>query len=317
VTRASAPLASAPGKCVLVGEYAVLDGYEAVVAAVDVRARVYVEAGSLTLEGNTSGPIARADATAQLPLLSAVLDEIERSGTRPAPAHYRVDTSAFARAGKKVGLGSSAAACVAFTRAVLAHSGRGAHVDEVFQLARAAHRAFQGGGSGIDIAASAYGGLVRFTREGAPKRGLALPRGISLVVVFTGASTSTQGFVDRFLALPDRAAHAAALGGAAAGFVAACEAGEARDAVAAIHGAREAMAHMGRTAGIDVVSDAHARIAALAEAHGGSAKPSGAGGGDIAVAFVPDDARAPFVAAVAAAGFTHVVAQIDPVGVAP
>ena len=85
----------------------------------------------------------------------------------------------------------------------------------------------------------------------------------------------------------------------------------------ALHGARAAMAHMGRSAGIDIVSAPHAQIAKLAETHGGAAKPSGAGGGDIAVALVPDDTRAQFVAGIAAAGFAHVPAQIDPVGVAP
>jgi phosphomevalonate kinase len=35
-----------------------------------------------------------------------------------------------------------------------------------------------------------------------------------------------------------------------------------------------------------------ARVAALAEAHGGGAKPSGAGGGDVALAFFDDEDRA-------------------------
>jgi phosphomevalonate kinase len=35
-----------------------------------------------------------------------------------------------------------------------------------------------------------------------------------------------------------------------------------------------------------------ARVAALAEAHGGGAKPSGAGGGDVALAFFADEDRA-------------------------
>ena len=81
--------------------------------------------------------------------------------------HIVIDTSAFfdTRTGRKLGLGSSAAATVLLAAAVMRIGG----IDPVLQrntlvaLAIAAHRRAHGGrGSGYDVVASAAGGVVRF-----------------------------------------------------------------------------------------------------------------------------------------------------------
>jgi phosphomevalonate kinase len=64
-------------------------------------------------------------------------------------------------------------------------------------------------------------------------------------------------------------------------------------------------------AGIDWDTPEHARIAGLAERFGGAAKPSGAGGGDVAVALLPDDdARLRFTDACRADGLVPLQARI-------
>jgi mevalonate kinase len=45
------------------------------------------------------------------------------------------------------------------------------------------------------------------------------------------------------------------------------------------------MAALGDAAGVEIVTRPHAEFAAVARRHGGAAKPSGAGGGDLGVAF--------------------------------
>jgi mevalonate kinase len=45
------------------------------------------------------------------------------------------------------------------------------------------------------------------------------------------------------------------------------------------------MQALGDAAGANIVTEKHATLARLARRHGGSAKPSGAGGGDLGVAF--------------------------------
>lgn len=289
-------VASAPGKLVLCGEYAVLDGHAAVVAAVDVRAR------------------AQAASAASAPLVAAVCAAARAHGLT-VTADLVVDTGAFTAGGRKLGLGSSAAAAAA-AAALVVHQARGAlDVDLVWVIARDAHRAFQGGGSGIDVAAACFGGLVRFTTRDRPAPAPPLPGALELVVVDTGSSTSTQGFVDRVLGLPGRASLLAPLAHAALAFQDACAADDADLLLAAVEQACGGMGELGRAAGLDIVSAPHAHIASLASRHGGAAKPSGAGGGDVAIAFVPRERRASLVAALAHEGLPVVPVHVDERGV--
>ncbi len=279
---------SAPGKLVLIGEYAVVDGFPAVVAAVSRRATASIEgaSGELEVRGNDPRWVSGSDAAREQPLLAAVLDEVSKRGIALAPRRISVSTTAFSTDGKKIGLGSSAAAAVAFTSVFLHPLG----TDAIHDVARAAHRAFQGGGSGIDVAASTYGGILKF-QSGAATAAPGVPADLDVVVAWTGVPVKTQGFVDAWRALPSRFDHARAIDAATTRFLVAAGRGDARELVRAVGDARAAMRAMGEAARIDVVTQAHERIAAIARAHGGDAKPSGAGGGDVAVCFVPQGTR--------------------------
>src|SRR6185295_6697990 len=103
-TGVAAMIATAPGKLILTGEYAVLDGAPAVVVAVDRRA------------------VARRHATPRgsSPFLVAVAEEIaaRRGANDPAARaalEVSVDSTAFYNRAQKLGLGSSAAVTVAAT----------------------------------------------------------------------------------------------------------------------------------------------------------------------------------------------------------
>ena len=70
---------------------------------------------------------------------------------------------------------------------------------------------------------------------------------------------------------------------------------------------------MADQAGIAYATPALTRIAQIAEAFGGAAKPSGAGGGDCAVALLPDpSARDAFLLAITAGGFGVVSSKLAP-----
>jgi mevalonate kinase len=288
---------SAPGKLVLVGEYAVTDGFPAVVTAVSCRAIA-------TLHDDDT--VTRARAT---PLLAHVLREVQERGLPLLGARVSVSTTAFEVDGKKLGLGAAAAAAVAFA-SVFAHD-HGA--DVVYDVARAAHRAFQGGGSGIDIAASTYGGLLRF-HAGRAQPAPALPATLAVVVAWTGIPARTQGFVDAYRALAARERHARAMDAATTRFLVGASGADASEIIRAIADARAAMAQLGNAAGVDIVSAEHARIAELTIKVGGQAKPSGAGGGDVAVCFVPADARARLEQSLDDAGFPIVQLQLGEPG---
>lgn len=292
MTSASSARFSAPGKLVLVGEYAVVDGFPAVVAAVSRRASAVVDvavtpAQDIEVRGNDPRWVSRTESAREQPLLAAVLVELERRGIALPAVRVAVSTTDFTRDGKKLGLGSSAAAAVAMT-SVFAHP---LGADTVHDIARAAHRAFQGGGSGIDVAASTYGGVLTF-QAGRASPAPVIPAGIDVVVAWTGVPAKTQGFVDAWRALAHRLEHARAIDAATTRFLSALTRADASDVVRAVGDARSALAAMAAAAKIDVVTRAHQRIAELARASGGDAKPSGAGGGDVAVCFVPTERRA-------------------------
>ena len=286
-------IATAPGKMVLMGEYSVLDGHDAVVAAVDVAAVA------------THDPGARGDiAFDEGGLVRACLDEIADATGEGAPAgRLVVDTGGFRDLqGRKLGLGSSAAAAAALVALLVPTMG----IEARHRLTQRAHRRFQHGrGSGIDVAASVYGGVVRFRRrsevaddvEATPIDVDFAALGLSLVPVFVGHSQDTRDFVAKVQAVDvDVVAAKAAMNASTALFLAGLGGLDGAKVLQAVDGAREAMATMGTRAGIEIVSAPHGSVAQLAKAVGGAAKPSGAGGGDVATAWIPHGQEAAFVA---------------------
>lgn len=264
----------APGKIVVLGEYAVLDGVPAVVAAVDRGVACEVlPAHERRIETPTDdrfvGP-ALADAP---------------------PALYRFTDWNPVDLPSKPGLGGSAAAVVSAVVAGAHAAGRPLTPDQVQERAFAIHHAVQGSGSGIDVAASTHGGVLRFqSGEVEP-----LPA-VEPVVVWSGQSAATGPRVQQYLAWTDRSAFVRASEQAVHTF--------ATDPVEALRLATEALDRMSRLAGVAYWTEALRGIRDLADRHGGAAKPSGAGGGDVAVAlFTNPDARSRFVSACTAAGW--------------
>ena len=281
---------SAPGKLFLIGEYAVLHGYHAVVAAVDRRVTGQFVPGA-------------APAT---PLVEKVVEAVraylvEDGGSLPDGAPV-LDSGALASATGKLGLGSSAAVAAAGVGAMLEAAGCDIEYTQglAFRLANRAHRAAQGGlGSGADVAAAIYGGVLSYARRDGDVdvQPLDLPSGMEIIVFSTGTPSST---VDRLRALEtiaesDRAARQqryAALGKIAADFVVGCANDDARAVVDAAGRANAQLSALGDLIGLPIVTPALAAAAKLAEELGGAAKPSGAGGGDVGVAFLTDRAAA-------------------------
>jgi phosphomevalonate kinase len=284
---------SAPGKLFLIGEYAVLDGGTAVVAAVDRRAVGWFVPGC--------APPSKVVAEA----VHLTRGHLGASGITLPAGNVQVDTSALAGAGGKLGLGSSAAAAAVAVGATLQAGGHAPESEPAitFALADRAHRAAQGGrGSGADVAAAVYGGIIAYRREEhvpAGIRELAPLPGVEIVAFHAGAPHATVDAIRAVEALaardrPRYERHMTAIGCAATDFLAAWDAGDAAGVVAAA-AAADALAAFGPEADIPIVTPPFARAAELARELGGAAKPSGAGGGDVGVAFLTDgDAAATF-----------------------
>lgn len=239
-------------------------------------------------------------------------DDLSAAGASPAP--------------RKLGLGGSAVACVLSVRAAAIAQGRALTPSEVLALAQAAHWVEQGGsGSGGDVAAASLGGvsLVRVRHLWrTPEQVLALPAkslladgplevqpvpvpaDLQLVLAFSGVSADTRSLVREVRAFAEaRPArwreHAEKISRRAEQLAALLE-DAARDPGVApreatleiLRRAAAAMAALGEEAGVPIATAALQQICALASSAGGAAKPSGAGGGDCAVALAFGEAAA-------------------------
>lgn len=273
----------------LSGEYAVLDGAPAIVAAVDARAIATLAAN----DAAASSVPPEVAATWQLAR--------ERFPSLPdAPPSIDVRALRDPTGAQKLGLGSSAAAAAATAGLALAHAGLRLDAEDsrraLFELAFEGHRVIAPEGSGADVAAASLGGFVRF--EASAREPGALPACRELMappwlltrVVWTGQAARTSDLVAQVRAFQAReprafAAHASELADAAREFADAFERAAVGHVLAMTVRYHEAMRALGDAAGAPIVEQRLAKVAQLAADTGGAAKPSGAGGGDVAIAF--------------------------------
>lgn len=289
--------ALAPGKLVLTGAYAVLDGAPAIAAAVDRYA---------------IADTARWTTTPSVEIHAAF-------GARPAP---EVDVAMLEnRSGRKLGLGSSAAALVAALGATALD--RGEDISDpivrhaLFRHAREAHARAQHGGSGVDVATSVFGGVIQYTVEEyeAAVDAVEWPSGLVLATYFTGHSARTSDLLARVRAARERSPQGMARMAAALFSAAVAAAGAMRrDASEFVQCARAygaLLSELGTLADAPIVPEACAELARIAATEDAAFLPSGAGGGDVAVWLGVSDPSELFAAQAERLGFSSLALRID------
>ena len=155
---------SAPGSMMITGEHAVLHGATAVVSALDKRMHV-------TLQPRDDRHVHIDSALAQYAsTLDALSDEPRLSFLITAIRHWLpelkqgFDLEVRSEFSHTVGLGSSAALVAALTLALETYTQTPLSDEERFKRALSVvHEVQNGRGSGADLAASLYGGLIAFT----------------------------------------------------------------------------------------------------------------------------------------------------------
>lgn len=271
----------APGKLVLTGAYAVLEGAPAIVIAVD------------------------------------------RYAVTDAASPENVDVSALHdRSGRKLGLGSSAASMVAAEGARAVARGEDPRDPlvraSIFQAVRGAHAVSQGGGSGVDVAASVHGGILRYELSGAESRvrPLDFPRGLVFEAWWSGWSARTSDLLARVAALQARVPGAldplVSLASMAASHI------ETADSHAFIRAARaygRGLFALGQAADAPIVLPGFAELAAMAEREDAAFLPSGAGGGDVGVWLGAAPPSPAFAAQAAALSMSRLALGLDREGV--
>lgn len=317
--------ASAPGKFVLSGEYAVLDGARAVCVAVDRRARVTIETQDddhcrVRAPGFSTEPGHFSADSGGLNWLSGGGDyglfEAVWAASQPAIANGAVaitlDTGAFRdpASGNKIGLGSSAALAAALATALQALGGAGA-----LDAAHAGHRRFQGNaGSGVDVACSIAGGVIGYRVADRQATTLTWPTGLYCSVLWSGVAAETRDQLARFGVQPLSRSRGE-LWEMSNAVAADLEHGDAEAVLATLGDYTRALRRFDEAHALGVFDAGHARLADSAAGTGVVYKPCGAGGGDIGVALATSRASlASFEATAAGAGFARLALSVDPRG---
>ncbi|HLS67325.1 MAG TPA: phosphomevalonate kinase [Pseudogracilibacillus sp.] len=243
---------------------------------------------------------------------------IKRHGMTVTPCALSIKSNLDDEAtGAKYGLGSSAAVVTSVVHALLTFFLREKAKDEViFKLASIAHIAVQGNGSGADIAASTYGGLLRYTSFQADwlleklqqyddvtelvditwdyltVERVQFPQNMHIYVGWTGAPASTKNLVTEISQLKetnrvayDSFIHASRC--AVQTIVFALENDDVQQFFTGIRKNRKALATLGRDANVNLETDKLRFLSDSAERLSGAGKFSGAGGGDCGLAFLP------------------------------
>jgi phosphomevalonate kinase len=313
----------APGKAVIWGEYAVLAGAPALVMALNRYAICRMMPGGEDFRclgrgfnGETVVParaidVERCEGLGVAAPVAAALKALDLRP--PTGATVELDTHTFLAtvadgSYRKLGIGSSAAICTATCAAVAALHEK----PLTFEAALAAHRWMQNPrGSGIDVAASFYGGVQRF--EAGTAAPATWPEPLHYRFFWSGSSASTASHLNRFadylaageLDALDRLA------------LLCSELFESTD-LDRLSAYVEALKQLDRDAGLGVFSEAHEHLHALAITHQVVYKPCGAGGGDIGVAFAEDNSKLnAFSEAAAALGLPPLSLEIAPHGIEP
>lgn len=237
----------------------------------------------------------------------------------PEPFTLHVNSELDDESGKKYGLGSSAAVVTAVITAILTK-----YLDEqptselIFKLAAISHVKTQGNGSGADIAASVYGGVLQYTSfqaewlldvlsnhktltDSVTKKWtylsvdhLKLPGEISICIGWTGKPASTARLVDQVLRLKTKSPKQfreflAASSAAVAAFLQGAETGDIPLLLMGVKKNRACLAAIGKQAHVEIETILLNKLATIAEQLGGAGKLSGAGGGDCGIAFMPSN----------------------------
>lgn len=236
--------------------------------------------------------------------------------------HLTITSDLDDPSGRKYGLGSSAAVVVSVVSSILHFVLEEEPTPNlIFRLAAMAHLKAQGSGSGADVAASTYGGwliyssfqpewlLKRMKEEGSVNKlveenwpyltikPLHAPEELKLCVGWTGKPVKTGPLIQSIQAL--RKKHPASYkkfltdsANAVEMLVEGFKKGNSTQAINGINQNRATLARLGDEAKASIETDDLAKLAKIAEEFDGAGKPSGAGGGDCGIAFIPGDVNA-------------------------
>ncbi len=194
--------ASAPGKLMFTGSYAVVHGYPAIVTAVDQRLTVVVEKNGkdtfhlfapdlgLNAYSKTIDDLGKKD----LPKAVRFIEILYKKFLEKYPQSEGINVTTKSDFSSSFGFGSSSAVTVAFAKALTTLYGINYSDRELFQMCYETIIDVQGVGSGFDIAAAIWGGTLFYVSPAKVVETLKIDN-LPLVVGYTGIKADTPTLV--------------------------------------------------------------------------------------------------------------------------
>jgi phosphomevalonate kinase len=312
--------ASAPGKEIVAGEFAVLDGAPAICMAVNRRAHVSITVSTENhhtvstpgFSDDLDSIASIADSEKKYPLLAAVWQELQIE--TPDFLNIVLDSSGFSESGAgKIGIGSSAALTVALTAALDCLAGESR---DIRNIAMAAHRRLQGSaGSGADIACSLAGGSIEYRMGELASAELSWPSDLNYALLWSGVPADTAAQLDKLDAAEAHPSRAE-LGDSAEVAARAWKSGDPEQVMTVLRDYIATLRRFDVDHKLGIFDAGHAALADSANSLAVVYKPCGAGGGDLGIAISSDESDlAAFVGIAQQQDFKLMDLAIDATGV--
>ncbi|MBI4896054.1 MAG: phosphomevalonate kinase [Candidatus Aenigmarchaeota archaeon] len=333
---------SAPGKLLIAGEWALTEpGNNGIVAAINARVHAQIERSTqtsvtiddyaiknlhITFAPTIAAPTGHDEETHFLRKALEVTLSYLDAFDQPLAIRTWGKATTILHEGKahKLGFGSSAASTVAVVSALLRFYGHDLEEqktkDVLFKLALLAHYQAQGKkGSGFDVAASTYGGILDYVPvdknwlndhiekqtpikkliaehwPGLSIRSLPIPKDLRLLIGWTGHGASTRLMMEEMLLYKqhhlDEYNHLLKQLATNVSHIIAEWLGEHKEKIlAAVRKQEEYLRDLGTQSGVHIETPLLKCLSEITNAHGGAGKLSGAGGGDCGIALCFDPA---------------------------
>lgn len=313
-------IAKAPGKLVLIGEYAVLEGAPALVTSVNryacitirrlVKTPNILHSPTLNMlhipfQINDNGKIdfpqsLTPDMSKKIKFFINIMEFLLKGSIafKNLPAvEISINTDDFylKDTGEKLGIGSSAALTVALVYGFIHEfsSMPSIKTELLYEISSNLHYKIQRSmGSGIDIAASSFGGILEFRRIDeyqAEVQKRKKPKNFFIIPIWSGYSTSTTSMINKvrmfkkaqpilYSDIMQKLYHISQK---------ACIVFKKEKISEFLELSDDYFSHLkilGDESRADIISDTHMKIAGFVKSAGATYKISGAGGGDIGIA---------------------------------